>query len=120
MTFFRKLGFGNRRAQAREVISPPLKCIFSCPQSGQEGLLAYIIDISKNGALVSVNGYSFVVGSNIELRPQMHSGVSSIIARGVIVRIRKGAQSWCALGIKFDKRSEKDLGILLDYIAKRT
>ncbi|MDD5584739.1 MAG: PilZ domain-containing protein [Candidatus Omnitrophica bacterium] len=119
MNFLRKIGFGNKRSEARIIISPPLKCLCSSSGINQEGLLAFITDISKSGVLLSVNQYGFVIGGDVELTLQLQSSTQPIILHGKIVRIRKGAQEWSALAIKFDKKDERNAEMLLAYIKKR-
>ena len=120
MSFLRKLGFGNRRQEVRINISPPLKCVCTSSLAQQEGLLGFMTDISKNSALISVNQHGFLVGGDIEVRPQICSSGSPVVLHGTVVRSRRGAQNWCALAIKFDKKNEIDVKYLLDRIIKRT
>lgn len=119
MNFLRKIGFGEKRSQARINISPPLKCLCSSPIINQEGLLAFITDVSKSGVFLSVNQCGFLIGGDVELTPQLQSSTQPIVLHGKIIRIRKGTQGWSALAIRFDKKDERNAEVLLAYIKKR-
>ncbi|MCM8787074.1 MAG: PilZ domain-containing protein [Candidatus Omnitrophica bacterium] len=86
MNFLYKFRIFDRRKAKRYEVFPPIKCICSSSDLGYEGILSYILVVSKIGLLFSVDKFQFPRLSSIKIQFQLPDNQEIFSINGIIVR----------------------------------